>query len=143
MRKIILRLHDFTRTLTDIFSIACHSKHTHEDMTEEIKSMILDHTDFTRLTQYERGYFHGFWQAKRDALWGKMWWLVSVDGELMTKIEVNALVAVEKDEGLDKEPEYRSPWHRVNSDLSRHVWPDDQGNPLRDKPFDRRFLEKK
>lgn len=36
--------------------------------------------------------------------------------------------------------DYRSPWARINGDLSRHVWKDAQGSPLRDKPFDRRFI---
>lgn len=35
--------------------------------------------------------------------------------------------------------DYKSPWQRVNGELSRHVWKDSAGNPLRDKPCDEKF----
>jgi hypothetical protein len=48
-------------------------------------------------------------------------------------------------EEFDRDPDrffpsdYMSPWRRVDADKSRHVWKDAEGNPLPDKPFDRKW----
>lgn len=36
--------------------------------------------------------------------------------------------------------DYKSPWSRIDGDLSRHVWKDAQGNPMLHKPYDRKFI---
>lgn len=36
---------------------------------------------------------------------------------------------------------YKSPWSRIDGDKSRHVWTDEQGNPLPDRPYDRKWRE--
>ena len=68
-------------------------------------------------------------------------WVLSVDGKLMTSEEVDQKTIEEKGTKMSEEEFYRSPWSRINGDLCRHVWTYKDGQPMYDKPFDRRFKD--
>jgi len=125
--------------LDSIYNLAKHFKWSHEEIMEQTALKVYN-AEHHRLPAFERGQIYGYHQALRNQLWNQMFWLLSVDGKLLTSKEVDALTALEN-EG-PHQPDYRSPWSRVNSDLSRHVWADDQGQSLRDKSFDRKFRSK-
>ena len=36
---------------------------------------------------------------------------------------------------------YKSPWSRIDGDKSRHVWIDEKGNPMLNRPYDRKWRE--
>lgn len=86
-----------------------------------------------------RSYLRGWYEARRDSLYQHTTWMLWCDGRLMTSKEVDQLTAKEKLEGQDKSPTYVSPWQRIQSDKSRHVWLDTHGQPLPDKPIDARW----
>ncbi len=108
---------------------------------------------------YVRGYLQAIVDTKRDEIYQRdMVWLLSCDGELLTSKEVDEKTRLEWKEQERKfsfregAPErewmpadYKSPWSRINSDLSRHCWMS-YPNPrtgertiLRDKPYDAKF----
>jgi hypothetical protein len=71
-------------------------------------------------------------------------WVLSVDGKLMTSKQVDELTRTENDANRATPntfptKEYRSPWSRVDSEKSQHVWIGKDGAPMYDKPFSRRF----
>lgn len=133
------RVRTFVSRLNDIYCSARNFKLTHEDIAERVQERVYENPEFKRLGNYERGRIFGYHECLRDKLWLELAWLVSIDGQLMTKEEEKALYAQELAEGKDQQPGYRSPISRVDGELSRHVWVDKGGNPLRDCPFDRKF----
>lgn len=122
--------------LNGIYETARHFHLTHDEIAKRVKEKILDSEDLARLPAWERGYINGYHECLRKSLYREIMWLLWCDNSLLTRSQVDALTEQEKATGLDKEPGYRTPWARINSDLSRHVWVDSKGEPLRDKPFD-------
>ena len=133
----------FRERMSSIFSQGIRFQHTHEHMLKCIHSEILDTPEWKMVPERVRSYIEGYWKAKRDEVYQyHLVWVMSVDGKLMTNKEIiDALTEEEKMyEVTDKTGQYRSPWSRVNSNLSRHVWKDRDGKILLDKPYDARFL---
>lgn len=128
-------MHVLRRRINDVFNTAIQLHQTHEHIGDRIKNQLHDSPEFARLPNTCKEYLFGYLHAKHDNVWHLCIWMKSIDGKLLTTREVDELSRVEKSEGLDKDPEYKSPWHRVDSDLSCFVWKDEQGKPLPDKPF--------
>lgn len=123
----------------DTFSYAVHFQLTYEQIGARLQEFVYNTPEWERLPIARRSYILGYCQAKRDDLYRHHFtWVLSCDGKLMTSKEVDALTAAEKAAGKDTSPDYRSPWSRIDSDQSRHVWVKD-GKPLLDKSIDARF----
>lgn len=131
-RKLISRL-------SDTYGQARHFQFTHDEIVELVRDKVKN-DQFARLPAYWQGYIEGMYECQRDRLFREcLMWMLSCDGRLMTSKEVDALTELEVQAKLHLDPEYRSPWSRIDSGLSRHVWVDKEGNPLREKPFERKF----
>lgn len=125
--------------LVDVYSRAIHFKLT----TSELDSLVIHevtNSQYSRLPVYWRGYIDGQHALRWQQLWDQhAIWLLSIDGQLLTKQEEKELHQREIAEGKNQKPDYLSPISRVDAALCRHVWADEDGNPLKDRPFDLRF----
>lgn len=125
--------------IADIYANAVHFKLTHDEISQKVREIMND-VDYKRLPTHAKEYIQGYWQAKRDEVYRyHITWVLSLDGNLLTSKEVDSITMLEKSLNLSVSPDYKSPWSRINGDLSRHVWKDANGAPLRDKSFDVRF----
>lgn len=122
--------------LLDIFSSARSFCSTSEEISERTRKVFEENP---KMPAYVRGYLQAIVDTKRDEIYQRdMVWLLSVDGNLLTSKEVDAL-------GEKEGSPYKSPWSRINSDLSRHCWMSDpdprtgERTILRDKPYDAKF----
>lgn len=131
--------------LTHIISNAAHFKRPFDEISEKVHAEVFNQADFNRLPAYSKGYIKGIYDATKANLWTKTAWVLSIDGKLLTSKDVEELYQQEKaiPGNNSTNPEYRSPWARVDQDLSRHVWMDEKGNPLLDRPVLSRHLEAK
>lgn len=121
--------------LKSIISAAIDFKSTNETITENICKDIFESEEWKRLPEYRRAYVRGYYAALREEIYRHhIVWMLSCDGNLMLSKEVDALT---KAEGFDRNKP--TPWSRIDSNLSRHVWKDANGLPLKDKSFDARF----
>jgi hypothetical protein len=129
--------------IADIYSNAKHFHQTHDTILENMSSKVWNDPELKKAPAYVRGYLMGYLKAISESLWNNnLVWVLSCDGKLITSKEVDLLTAEEKrfPPIRYKGEEYRSPWSRINSDLSRHVWKSASGNPILDKPFNAKFL---
>lgn len=143
---------ELKKRLLDIIFQGIHFKQTHDFISQRIIAGVLDTPEWRKAPGYVCSYLQGVSDTKRDEIYHyHLAWLLSVDGSLLTSKQVNALTRMEKEYGqslpdgsriYSTDPGYKSPWSRVDSSLSRHVWKDANGNPLADKPYDAKFLEK-
>jgi hypothetical protein len=124
--------------LLDIFSSARSFCSTSEEISERTRKVLEENP---KMPAYVRGYLQAIVDTKRDEIFQRdLVWLLSCDGELLTSKEVDALGEKEGSRNT-----YKSPWSRINSDLSRHCWmsyPDPRTGErtiLRDKPYDAKF----
>ena len=118
--------------------------YTWENIGKQVQE-VMSSPDMMKAPAHVHAYLRGYWDAKRESIWNEhtMWmlWCESAsppkgDGKLMTSREVDDLTKLE----AVKTPGYNSPWSRINSDLSRHVWLDRRtGLPLLDKSLDQKF----
>jgi hypothetical protein len=109
------------------------------DKIAELTREVFTSELYLRAPEYAKGYVHGFHEAKRDELYhGRIRWMLWLDGHLVTSKQVDERTKAEV--GLAGHTGYRSPWARIDSDRSRHVWTDEKGNLLPDHPFDLRFI---
>lgn len=121
--------------IVDIYNTARVFHHTHEAILESMKRDVWDAPELARAPSWVRSMLHETQRCLGDENWRLLTWMLSVDGALLTSKEVDALTAKEKAEGLDKAKDYRSPWSRVDSERSRHVWTGKDGSPIRDRPY--------
>lgn len=126
-----------------IYSEAIHFRLTRDDISDRIVSGVMNTPEWERVAKHIQQYVQGYWEAKRESLFQEhIIWALSVDGKLMLNKEVDLLTEEESlNPVLFLSPGYRSPWARVDSDMSRHVWKGMNGKPLFNKPFDRRFVK--
>jgi hypothetical protein len=118
-----------------IYSNAIHFKLTHDDIVDQIREKVYDIARAKKVPQYVISFLDGYWEAKREEVYrNHIVWVLSIDGMLMTSKEVDAWKA-SKDFSHDT-----SPWSRIDTESCRHVWKDNDGHPMLDKPFDRRFV---
>jgi hypothetical protein len=116
----------------DLFNDARRSHYTREkirERTAEIRAMIPKGTP-----GHVHSYLWGYVTARHDEIYRRdLAWIHSLDGVLVTRVEVDADKQVI--DGL-------TAWMRVNrdSELSRHVWKGEDGKPLWHCPYDERFL---
>lgn len=145
--------------LLDTISNCIHFHTTAEYLSAQVGA-VFGNPDLKRAPRYVSSYLRGVWDTKReDIQQHHLVWLLYCDGSLLTSEQVDELTLKEHtamwtafcttwrkiptlQEFIAKllPSDYKSPWSRINSELSRHVWKDAQGNPLVDKPYDSRFL---
>ena len=124
--------------LKDVYSSAIHFKMPHEKLLERKQLFVLNDPLYRKAPRWVHAYLNGMEDIMRDNIYRyHLVWLMSVDGKLLTRKEMDELYKQEKAIADKHKPndDYKSPWARVNSELSNHYWKDDNGNPLRDKPF--------
>ena len=120
--------------LHEVFSRAIREHHTHEYIMEHVLIVLAN----KKLPRHAKEYLQGICDTMRWTIYSHhLIWLKMLDGELRTTEEVEALTIRESVAAYTVG--YRSPWARVDSDQSRHVWKDEHGQPLRDKPYDAKF----
>ena len=131
--------------VADIYSTHVHFHTTYEDCSEALRVSVLSSAELALCPERVRAYIDGYCEAMRDQVWRRnVMWVLSCDGKLMTSKEVDELTRVEEaansaTPNTFPTKEYRSPWSRIDSDLSRHVWKSAEGLPMYDKPFTRKF----
>ena len=129
----------YAEKIKDIYSRAVSYKSPHETTSELLSSEVWRSPELKKAPSYVRSYLQGMNDCKFDEIYRHhLAWMLSLDGKLMTRKQVDEQAALEKEMALDRNPSYRSPWQRIDSDSSRHVWLDSKGNPLPDKPYDAR-----
>jgi hypothetical protein len=135
--KIRIRLQQRVDT---IMSCARAYRMTHEAITDKWVKDIRDSQEWKRSPEWVKSYIEGYWTAQKDTIYRyHLVWLLWLDGGLTSRHVVDTLTEVEKATGKDKEPNYRSPWARIDNDRSRHVWLDAQGNARADSPYDAKW----
>ncbi len=122
--------------LGDSFSQAWACKSTWKDLTDRNRA-IYQSPEVLKAPERVRSYLRGYEKARHDDIYRtKLIWLLWCDDRLLTSTEVDALTEYEKARGLPTLPNYKSPWSRIDSDKSRHVWKDTKtGKPLPDRPY--------
>jgi hypothetical protein len=136
----------------DLYSRAYWYCSTHEQIVESEQRKLWHSKEWARVPSYVHSYVEGYVAAKREELYRHhLYWMVWLDGKLVTSKEVDERTKEEHKLILDRcnadcqdyaEPAgYRSPWSRIDSEQSRHVWVDNAGNPLPDKPFDGKWKQ--
>jgi hypothetical protein len=157
MRKMVGRVQS-------IYASAFAYKLTYIEISERLNSNVLQSGEYKRLPAWAKSHISGYCEAKReDTEKYHLVWLNSLDGEFYTKEMVDNLTTLEIDrlyrdlkskcdlsgptfeefrQNISRfmPSDYKSPWMRVNSEFSRHVWKDAHGNILSDKPYDRKFV---
>lgn len=139
-----------TARIKDLMSQARHFHLTNEDIIDNMVQVRI-HPDYHRAPRYVHAYCEGVYRTLREDIYNnRLMWVLSLDGKLVSSKEVDDLTLWEKEhfpiasKSCNVFPNgssgYKSPWSRINNDLSRHVWKDVEGKPLLDKPFDARFL---
>lgn len=93
-----------------------------------------------RLGAAEYQHLRGYSRYALKEVYQHLVWVMSCDGKLMTREEVDALTKDESN-GLvaASQPGYKSPWARIENDKSTFVWIGKDGKPLKDKPFSLEF----
>lgn len=121
----------------DIYSTAMLFHQTHEHILKRLKEEVYEHPAWSKVPAYVQTYIAGWIKCKADSIYAHhLDWCLSVDGKLLTRKEVDALTNKEsQDWALSEESSYRSPRARCDTELSRHVWVDKQGNVLKDRPY--------
>jgi hypothetical protein len=130
-------------------SVSFHS--TIDTIIDNMCKMVWEDKDLKRCPEWVRSYLRGYYEAKWNEMWNKHFtWLLFLDGRLLTHNEVDDQTEKEKVNGfsyingvkvLTCDPNYKSPWSRIDGDKSRHVWKGKNGEPLRDKPIDQKWRE--
>lgn len=137
----------------EIYSGATMMKLTQEWIRDRMKERVYDTEDYRRLTLHYRYYVDGYHEGRKGEIERcHLVWIHYVDGKLLTSDEVQALSNEEaKEFRVDRGVRYRignpflpvtdykSPFARADHALSRHVWKDERGNPMKDKPFEVKF----
>lgn len=154
------RIQDVLKSrLLDIFSKAKHFKFTDDELRNAVINDVLHSHEGKLAPRYVLAYLHGVWDCLRDDVWYRhLAWMLYLDGKLMTNKEVDEVTRQEKEElhrdyavannieirSSERESnyipaDYKSPWSRIDSDKSRHVWLDENKKPMLDKPFQAKF----
>jgi hypothetical protein len=122
--------------LLDIISMHISCKSKHEVICKSINDQVMMEAQIRRAPARVLAYLQGIKETRMDDIYRyHLVWCMSVDGNLYTSAEMNTLSANEIKVGLDKDADYRSPWARCDGDKSTHVWKDEKGNVLKDKPY--------
>lgn len=138
-----------TARIKDLMSQARHFHYTNEDISANMLAHVRLSHEWRKAPRYVHTYCDGVYRTLRDDIYrNHLVWMLSLDGVLRSSKEVDALTLTEKGMytssgdgwSLVLNKEYKSPWSRIDNDLSRHVWRSVAGTVLLDKPFDARFL---
>lgn len=136
----------FKVIIGEIYMIARTLKLTHEDIQERVREQVTGTPEWARLSLHYRYYVEGYHEALQDEIWrSHLVWMKWCDNQLLTSDEMRALTEKEFNqfsvgEDYPKFPvDYRSPWARCEEEHSRFVWKDAAGNPMKDKPFERKY----
>ena len=126
----------FMSIAKDVYNSAILFHWSHKRLLENLEQRLYSLPAWKKAPRYARAYVTGWMLCRADHIWEHQTvWVMSVDGQLLTGKEIDALTTKEKQEGLDCRVAYRSPWGRIESEKSCHVWRDAAGNPMRDKPY--------
>lgn len=124
-----------------VFDSAIRNHHTWQKINVDLLA-IYSSEAWAKVSENTREYFRGYIDARRhDIDHNHTVWIKSLGGHLVTTREIERLTGYELTLSRSKHIDYRSPWQRVNNDLSRFVWKDADGKPLLDKPLEAKFLE--
>lgn len=125
--------------LQDVYSTAINLKMTHDQLLQRRTIYFFNDPLYKKVPRWVHSYLEGMEKVLNNHLWHhNLVWLMSVDGKLMTGKEIDKLTKQEEAKySLSNKlsNDYKSPWSRVDGDLSYHCWKDDNGKPLRDKTF--------
>jgi hypothetical protein len=114
--------------MAEVFTMVETLYLTHDELTRRLLAI-----DISKLPKHAHEYLRGYCDARREAHQRMITWVKWLDGRLVTSDAINILTQLE---AKKKQPAtYRSPWQRVNGDLSRHVWIGRDGQPLLSKPY--------
>jgi hypothetical protein len=115
---------------------AIEKKLTLDEFSNNVHQRTTNSEDYPRMVGLDQSFVDGYYRARWNQLWREhAAWLMCCDNRLMTSKEIDALTDAELLTEVSKEPDYKSPWARIDGNRSRHVWKDPNGTPLRDKPF--------
>lgn len=130
----------------DIFLRAecCHM--TSEKISERMREEVYESVEWRKTPEWVHAHVNGYYEAKRNELYRyHIGWVMWLDGELLTSKAIDALT-LQENNAQRATPhtfpkEYKSPWSRIDSEKSRHVWIDREGNLLLNRPFDEKWVE--
>lgn len=137
---------EFLQSAQDVMSNCIYFKLTHDDILEHLNARIFSRPEWKKVPAYVQAYINGWLRCKYDSIYLQhLIWMKSVDGNLLTTKEMYELCNKESIpfEVANSAEGYKTPWARCDTDLCRHVWKDENGNPLVNKPYDRRFQKGK
>jgi hypothetical protein len=128
--------HKMQVRVADIYEAAIVMYMTSEQISERVREVFADKT-YDKAPTWVISYVQGYSAARKDAIYRyHLVWVMWLDGRLCTRGEVDQATEEELEAGEDRSPHYRSPWQRIESDKSRHVWKDKNDQPLYDMPYD-------
>lgn len=132
------------KQVQETYSLAVQLHLTYQEIAERLDQRVYSDPAWSRLPSYVQTYIFGWLECKRSEINRyHMVWLMSVDGQLLTSKEMSLLDEQERKYHFIYDADHRSVWARCNMDLSRHVWCNRDGIPLKDKPHDGKFKEVK
>ena len=101
---------------------------SHSEILARFTERVTESPDWKRVPAYVQAYVFGYRDACMASVWNSVVWLKSIDGQLLTTEEVEAMCKAEN--GL-----WPTPWARCDTDASCYVWRDANGQPIRDRRF--------
>jgi hypothetical protein len=134
--------HRFRSIIRGIFLEGARHHSTLDDMLDQVASKVYNEEEWKRSPAWVKAFLQGYLESKKDEVVDNAVWMMSLDGQLLTKEEIDAQTKTES-ESLNPtmNTRYRSPWSRVDGNKGRHVWRDIKtGQPLRDKPIDKKWI---
>lgn len=116
-RRLIARVND-------IYSNTLYLKKTHEYILERMKNEVWESPELKKCPTHVSAYVSGYCEAIRaNMLKNEFTWMRCLDGRLVSSKEVDIITAQEQsDNGLSLSMGYKSPWQRIDSDHSCHVY---------------------
>lgn len=127
---------DMKSRLLDIIGMAISCKMTHSDICDRVRKDVMSEAARRGAPQHVISYIRGIYDTRMDDMYRyHIVWTMYVDGKLRTSQEVRAMCDREAKLKKSKSLDYKSPYARVDSDKSVHVWTDSKGTVLYDRPF--------
>lgn len=129
------------KRISDIFGRTIAYKLTWDELHELLFREISESQSYKKAPAWVHSFLKGYMEARKEEIHRHHTaWLLWVDGQLMTRKDVDTIAAQESAPLSSPDPNFKGVWSRIDNDKSRHVWKD--GNAVyRDKPFDRKWVE--
>ena len=131
----------FRLIIRSIFLEGARNHSTIDDMLDQVASRVYKSEEWQRSPNWVKEYLRGYKESRIDEVLDNSGWLMWIDGELLTKNEIDALTKTESEDLNTKfNKAYKSPWERVDNNLSRYCWKNNKtGLPLKEKPIDKKW----